>query len=111
MILRDARFCFTARAEVVGRFSSSKLDLTFHWRIHCDEMGRVQHRARLVPNVVDSALSRFVANELAFAFLSKMTSFACRQSIATLMKLSTMFGKLTKTVGVGNAIKDILSRF
>lgn len=46
------------RAQVVGRFSSSKLDLTFHWRIHCDEMGRVQHRARLVPNVVDSTLSK-----------------------------------------------------
>ena len=54
----------------VARFSSSKLDLTFYWRIQCDEMGRVQHKARLVPNIVDSSLSKCVAHALAFASLS-----------------------------------------
>jgi hypothetical protein len=55
------------------RFSSSKFDLTFYWRIHCDETGRVQQSARLMPNIVDTSLSKCDENALNFAPSSHMT--------------------------------------
>jgi len=72
------------------RFNCSKIELTFYWRIHCDDMGRVHQSARLVPNILDSNLSK--------------------NNNAMLMKLSATFGKLAKTVGISCAILDILSR-
>jgi hypothetical protein len=44
------------------RFSSSKFDLSFYWRIHCDETGRVQQSARLMPTIVDTGLPKCVEN-------------------------------------------------
>ncbi len=52
------------------RFSSSRFDLTFYWRIQCDETGRVQQSARLIPNILDTSLSKCVENALKFASLS-----------------------------------------
>jgi hypothetical protein len=92
------------------RFSSSKFDLSFYWRIHCDETGRVQQSARLMPNIVDTGLPKCVENVLNFAPSLYMTRPCSRKNVAILMKLSAMFGKLANTVGIGSAIKDILSR-
>jgi hypothetical protein len=44
--------------SLIHRFASRKLDLTFYWRIYCDDVGRVQQSARLVPNILDSSMSK-----------------------------------------------------
>jgi hypothetical protein len=93
---------------LVHRFNSSKLELTFYWRIHCDDMGRVHQSARLVPNILDSTLSKCVAQMN--VFFSHYLSVSRRKNIAMLMKLSATFGKLAQTVGISCAILDILSR-
>jgi hypothetical protein len=51
-------FVFVVVIHLVHRFTSSMLDLTFYWRIHCDDMGRVRQSARLVPNILNIGLSK-----------------------------------------------------
>lgn len=61
--------------NLLHRFNCSKIELTFYWRIHCDDMGGAHQSAALVPNILHSNLSKSVAQmNVVFRSLSQRFS-------------------------------------
>ena len=94
--------------NLVHRFNSSKIELTFYWRIHCDDMGLAHQSATLVPNIWDSNLSKSVAQmNVVFRSLSQRFS---QEEHCHVNEARRDIRKTGQTVGASCAILDVLSR-